>query len=250
MDNSHLGLYKKYVQARNAFVANSTNFINKLSSGIKSNKNISIYNSISAWLDFIGNHVPEPISTKGKSPDPISFKIFPSAYAEQAGIALAPVHIFIVDKFGVRTKLATGFSFVPGLLYSTFNMYMQMQNSTIGLYFSYDQASEVITVTFPKTSKYNGGYITAANAYLGTVPYPITKVYIKNGADPVSTSLNLTNEEITHVHKILDVIAMELDIIYSDAAYNTISNNNEVKTYLDINNKLSLTTENGRPLEV
>ena len=246
MDNSHLGLYKKYVQARNAFVANSANFINKLSSGIKSKKSISVYNSISAWLDFIGNHVPEPISFKGQSPDPISFNIYPSSYAENMGISLAPVHIFIVDKFGVRTKLATGFTEVN---YTPYNMYLQIQNNTGGLSCSYDQATELFTISFPKTSLYNGGHIRAVNAHLGMLP-AINKIFIKNGADPVSTSLDLTNEEITHIHKILDVIAIELNIIYSDSAYNNISSSNEFKTYLTINNKSSITTENGRPLEV
>ena len=246
MDNSHLGLYKKYVQARNAFVVNSTNFINKLSSGIKSKESISIYNSISAWLDFIGNNIPEPITNKGQSPDPISFRVIATTYAEMAGISFAPVHIFIVDKFGVRTKLATS---MVDENYNPYNLYLQIQDNAENLSCTYDQATESFTISFPKTSKYNGGYITAANAFLGITP-PITKINIKNGADPVSTSLDLTNEELTHIHKILDLIAIELNIIYSDSVYNNILSNDEVKTYVTINNKLSLTTEDGRPLEV
>ncbi len=246
MDISHLSLYKKYVQARSAFVANSSNFINKLSSGIKSKESISIYNSIAAWLDFIGNNIPEPGSHEGRSPNRVSFRLIPTIIAEMAGITFAPVHVFIVDKFGVRTKLATETKDT----YSASNLTLSIQQNLLGLACSYDQASETFTVSFPKTSKYNGGYITATNAYLGITPTPITKVYIKNGADLVSTSLNLTNEELTHIHKILDIIALELNIIYSDSVYNNVLSTDEVKTYITINNKLSLTTENGRPLEV
>tara|TARA_R110002012_G_scaffold161923_2_gene324169 strand:- start:1868 stop:2611 length:744 start_codon:yes stop_codon:yes gene_type:complete len=247
MDISHLSLYKKYVQARHAFIANSTNFINKLSSGIKSKKNISIYNSIAAWLDFIGNNVPEPISNKGKSPDTISFRLIQSLIAEMGGITFAPVNVFIVDKFGVRTKLATG---ITGDSYSPYNLSLLIKQNLLGLTCLYDQASETFTISFPKTSKYNGGYVTATNALLGLEPVPITKVYIKNGADPVATYLNLTNEELIHIHKILDTIAMELNIIYSDNVYNNVLSTDEVKTYITTTNKLSLTTEDGRPLEV
>ena len=250
MDKSHLGLYKKYVQARHAFVANSANFINKLSSGIKSKESISIYNSIAAWLDFIGNEIPEPISSTGESPNTISFKVIPSEIAENFGIYLAPVNIFIVDKFKVRTQLATS---LTGENYNELfnsNLLLQIQDNLPDLSCSFNQISEFFTISFPKTSKYNGGYITAANAFLGSVPYPITKVFIKNGADPFTTSLNLTNEELTHIHKILDKIAIELNIIYSDAVYNDILDTDEVRTYITINSKLSLTTENGRPLEV
>ena len=247
MDISHISLYKKYVQARHAFVDDSANFINKLSSGIKSKKSISIYNSIAAWLDFIGNNIPEPISSAGKSPDEVSFRVLQNLTAQTAGITFAPVHIFIVDKFGIRTKLATE---ITGSTYSTYNLSISIQQNSLGLSCSYDQASEVFTIGFPKTSKYNGGYITASNAFLGQIPEPITKIYINNGADPISTSLNLTNEELTHIHKILDTIAIELGIIYSDNVYNDILGTNEVKTYITTANKLSLTTEDGRPLEV
>ena len=138
MDISHISLYKKYVQARHAFVDDSANFINKLSSGIKSKKSISIYNSIAAWLDFIGNNIPEPISSEGRSPDQISFRVLQSLIAQTAGITFAPVHIFIVDKFGVRTKLATE---LTGSTYSTYNLSISIQQNSLGLSCSYDQAS-------------------------------------------------------------------------------------------------------------
>jgi len=243
MAANHSSIYKKYLQARHAFEEYTLKFLDRLGSDSKSRKKISLYNTIASWLDFIGEEVPDPIFKDGRSPNRVVMQIIPTLPSEDT--EPKAVNIFIEDSLGVREKIGyTGYS-TEG---TTTAVVSGQINAHPDISSTYNSSDAAITLTFSKGSRYNGGRIIVSNA----ITYP-SAIYISGGADSVTTSLNLTSEELSRIDVLLDKIAIELDLIYSDQKYLELYNiglEREVTQSLKTANNLSLTAEDGAPLEV
>jgi len=245
MAANHLSIYKKYLQARYAFEEYTLKFLGRLGSDSKSKKRISLYNTIASWLDFIGEEVPDPIFKEGRAPNKVVLQIIPTAPTDVVGTLPPPVNVFIEDSLGRREKI--GYTVYSYGETTTAAVSTQINNHP-DISSTYNSAEAAITLAFSKGSKYNGGRITVSNA----TTFPST-VIISGGADSITTLLNLTSEELSRIDVLLDKIAIELDLIYSDKKYLELYNiglEREVTQSLKTANNLSLTAEDGAPLEV
>tara|TARA_R110000744_G_scaffold105411_1_gene201421 strand:- start:738 stop:1466 length:729 start_codon:yes stop_codon:yes gene_type:complete len=242
MTPTHISVYKKYVQARSAFREHTAKFLDNLGSGSKSKKRIATYNTIASWLDFIGNNVPAPINRAATSPNKVIFKVVP---LEVQGLSIMspPIIVFVETAEGVRNKIGrtstdTNLAGLAGI----FDTHPDVSST-----FNSDTTNT--TLTFEPGSKYNGGRVVCS----ATARLEPTTVIITGGADAVNTSLKVTGEELKKIDTMLDKTAIELNIVYTDKKYAEILNGDRastIKTALKTTNNLSLTTEDGSPLEV
>ena len=252
--NKHRSIYKKYVQARDAFGSETLKLLTNLSGGHKTKKKIAMYNTIAAWLDFIGQEVPEPISVQATSPAPVTFKVIRKDLPSDTNNT-NHVSLFIKDSEGIRTKLYTVLPTVYQLSVTqslVIGIQDLIDNNSIaipGISISVDYTNDYLTLTFPQGSKYNGGeVIVSDNAY--TMP---AIVRISGGSDQIFSTPNLSEQEMERVDDLLDRIAIELGLIYSDKKYEDITSQDIVRgniSQLRTPENLSLTAEDGSPLEV
>tara|TARA_B100000519_G_C14239236_1_gene436406 strand:+ start:1105 stop:1875 length:771 start_codon:yes stop_codon:yes gene_type:complete len=253
--NKHISIYKKYVQARDAFGSETLKLLTNLSGGHKTKKKIAMYNTIAAWLDFIGQEVPEPISVQATSPAPVTFKVIRKSLPSDT-FDTNLVSLFIKDSEGIRTKLfSTAILTYVGLTLNQaigFGLQNLIDIGTIsipGISVNINYANDNITLNFPQGSKYNAGEVVVSdNAY--TEP---ALVRILGGSDQIFSTPNLSEQEMERVDDLLDRIAIELGLIYSDKKYEDITSRDIVRgniSQLRTPKNLSLTAEDGSPLEV
>jgi len=245
MTANHTSIYKKYLQARHAFTEYTLQFIKNISGGSKSKERTVLYNTIASWIDFVGNAVPNPTSNQGKAPNKSEFIIAPLS-VEGLSIIHPPVNVFLKDAKGVKTLIGR---FTPGVSSGTVGSLAAMFTNHPDLTASFNSDTFYITVNFSVGAKYNGGQIVVSST-AATIPHTIM---IAGGADPVLPTLNLTDSEVAKVDRVLDKIAINLGIEYSDKKYLELVSGpfeREVKTSLKIANNLSLTAEDGSPLDV
>ena len=225
--NKHISIYKKYVQARDAFGSETLKLLTNLSGGHKTKKKIAMYNTIAAWLDFIGQEVPEPISVQATSPAPVTFEVIRKSIPNNTN----PVSLFIKDSKGIRTKLYTvvptiyQLSVTQSLVIGIQNLIDNNSIAIPGISISVDYTNDYLTLTFPQGSKYNGGEVVVSdNAY--TIP---AIVRISGGSDQIFSTPNLSEQEMERVDDLLDRIAIELGLIYSDKKYEDITSQDIVR---------------------
>ena len=253
--NTHTYIYKKYIQARDAFSSETLKLLTNMSGGHKTKKKITMYNTIAAWLDFIGKEVPEPITINATSSASVTFKVvakdITSLSSQYPDDFIARVNLFLEDSKGVRRKIAT-VPYVDGVISNT------AISADIALYFAsegytgvsfFNSFTNNITLEFPPGSKYNGGKIAVSQ----TAVLEPSFVLIKGGSDYFATSTDLSDEEMEKVDDLLDRIAIELGLVYSDKKYEDITSRDIVRgniSQLRTSKNLSLTAEDGSPLEV
>tara|TARA_X000001388_G_scaffold75560_2_gene70659 strand:+ start:1804 stop:2541 length:738 start_codon:yes stop_codon:yes gene_type:complete len=245
MANTHLSIYKKYIQARYEFTNYTSKFIDNVTAGIKTREEITKYNIVASWLDFIQGEIPEPINRVSTAPDPISFTIEPFI-SEQDLL----VNIFIINTFGIRELIATvglqDLSQDQNQDQANQNIIAQINNTNNFSKVTYDTSSSKFTIHFLKGSRYNGGSIVVTNAE--TTPGVLN---IFGGSDTITTQINLTSEELDKINEVLDKIAIDLSFTYSDKEYMRLI---DIEKSLPVNlkdtNNLTLTTEKGSTLEI
>ena len=246
MEINHLSIYKKYVQARVAFNSYTNNFITNLESGAKSKKKIAMYNVIASWLDFIGNEVPEDVTSKAEAPRKVSFKLT-ALQVDIPSLLSPPIFIFIENSKGIRKKIGVTYRVTGGGEHSSsVALVTNINSNNNDLTASYNQDSKYIIISFSSGAEYSRGKIVVSDTGLITPQAPL----ILGGSDLVNTSLSLTTEELKNINSILDKIAIELNLIYSDKEYLNIKAPTEERDSLKTIKNLTLTAEDGSPLEV
>ena len=254
--NKHTSIYKKYIQARDAFSSETSKLLTNISGGHKTKKKITMYNTIAAWLDFIGQEVPSPISINQTAPTNVTFKVIAkdleslsNQYPEDFTVR---VNLFLEDSKGIRRKLAT-VPYIEGAV-SNIAISADIQNTLYAEGYAsmtsfFNSSTNQLTLVFPPGAKYNGGKVKVSE----TASLEPAVVTIMGGSDHFVSNTNLSDEEIEKVDDLLDRIAIELGLIYSDKKYEDITSKDVVQkdiSHLRTPQNLSLTAEDGSPLEV
>ena len=249
----HIKIYKKYIQARDKFNSYTMSFLNNTSTSSNSKRKIRLYNTIAAWLDFIGQEVPNPIFRDGVAPSPVTFRIEPIALSGLSN-PTPPVHIFLQSASGLRTLLGTAIYPEQGGALNLSGL-TGLINTHPDISATYNSENSEITISFGIGSKYNNGKIIISNtaSLEASLNSNDSSLRIRGGADSIVTTINLSDSELDNIDKLLDRVAIELDTIYSDKKYEELSMlRRQIKelTVLKTTNNLTLTAENGSPLEV
>ena len=238
MTATQLSIYKKYIQARYSFREYSFKIISKLSSGRSNRKMESTYNVLASWLDLLGDTIKEPINITSRTPNPISVVVSSSSMVTYP----ATVNVFITTLEGFRELI--------GKLNIEENqslLNIDVFHPTIGA--TLDVQNNSLSFTFPKGSKYNGGSVTISNASVSAHPR------VSGGVDYyVSPIQPLSVNAIKHWDALLDKVAVEMGISYSNNKYLEVKaefkKTPQEREVLRLNDNKSLTTEDGRPLDV
>mgnify|MGYP003646360178 CR=1 FL=1 len=237
MSNIQLSIYKKYIQARYSFNIYTQEFVSKLSLLGASKGRAAVYNILSAWLDFIGNSVSEPYTVAAVSPAPIGISIETDSSYTYPLVS----NIFITNLSGLRELVATATILGTGSVVSLENVHPQITAA-------YSPETNLIVFTFPKGDHYNGGRAMMTKVYL------ITSPVIRGGVSGDTNTSYLSSEDLNNIETLLDRIAIELGIVFSNRDYllaveASEGSEGERQALRSPNNK-TLTTEDGRPLDV
>jgi len=234
MGNTQSSIYSKYIQARYLFKEYTYKFIAKLSVGRK--KKIASYNLLASWLDFVGKLVSDKKALPAVAPRSVGFELGTSMGTSYP----TSINIFITERTGARELVAKGIMQNTGSISS-------FESTHAHINVSYDSSTSLISLSFPPGDRYNAGIIKVSNANVLILPV------IAGGSNGVVPPINMSDGEVNKINTLLDKISIELEAVYSHRGYlEAVGSVREIKerVTLESSNNKSLTTEDGRPLDV
>ena len=169
-------IYSKYIQATRALNKHAIKVSNNLGSGIKSKERMRKFNLMSAWLDLLGAYVNRPRHSKGASVPSVFLTDF--TFEAYNSLQLA---CDIEDSIGGHTWIFVQFSeFAPN-----YNVYQEFYAAVLG-------------------QKQNGDWAEGVTVHKNDT--------LKQ--DPVLTTIAYDNISKAQFLEKLDLIAIELGIVY------------------------------------
>ena len=258
-------LYNKYLKAKEAVNAYTLDSVGKLSFGIKSKSTIKKIHILNMWIDYLNDFIKLPINIPAKSPTDVilsditildnyttvtGFMVMEDTillYIRDVNMNYIPLcrlksdpSIITIDN--ITSRLVTSInSGVPGYKSAGIQATALLDGS--------------IKLSFPKGATYNNGVIKANPS---SISYIMSSDIISGGVDEVKKNLSYTEEQINNFTRLLDLISIELDVVYKNSAgqINFIEDTSLLSPSIPEINSLnitggeSLSTEDGSLLEL
>lgn len=230
-------IYKKYIQAKHKLLVYSEEFTAKLGINGRSRKARLTYNTLTSWVQMFDEVIPKPYEANSKSPKDVVSTFIPTL-----SFGATNVYLYLELPSGVREYITKIFINAVDVNQSTVEPTAHPFIDSITI------LNNALVIKFKKGSSYNGGKIVGSSTLtlLGNTSIQGGVTY--EAPEPVNI------EEENKINIILDKIAVELGIVYSDKQYNDIQ-----KSLIDSSlqgvkllsaKNVQLTAEDGTPLEV
>ena len=226
MDITVENLKHKHTRASEALVEYSNKISDRLITGNVHKSLIHKFNIISAWVSFLDDKIVIPKTIEGVSPTPIVLNI-PQVVSNRAisisiennlgrtiPILAAPNWSLIQEEAEIIDQGKYLTNVLNGQVGRSLNLiYKSNDNITRGS-FSFkvkSPAHTTFTINFPKTSDFNGQKLIVSPGVTN-----ITSLHheINGGVNALSIGNDLNAESIKKYNKILEQIAIELNISY------------------------------------
>lgn len=226
MDITVENLKHKHTRASEALVEYSNKISDRLITGNVHKSLIHKFNIISAWVSFLDDKIVIPKTIEGVSPTPIVLNI-PQVVSNRAiSISIEnnlgrTIPILAVPNWGLtqeeaeitdQGKYLT--NVLNGQVGRSLNLIYKSNNNITRGSFSFKVKSPThttFTINFPKTSDFNGQKLIVSPGVTN-----ITSLHheVNGGVNALSIGNDLNAESIKKYNKILEQIAIELNISY------------------------------------
>jgi hypothetical protein len=208
--NSKL-ILPKYIQARQALMDYSLKMLDSLGTGNKSRSKIRKFNVMSMWIDYIGNSLSAAPSKAAVSPSAISVDILEvSASLEEVVLSVetaagkliplcisSPLHEYSGSSGGAAYNLAYRINRSAD--------YPAIRTHNITAVYK----GGIIKVSLPKGALFNNAVVVAHPNLI-----TLQSSTAVGGVDAVSVSVLHSDDAQDKITKLLDLLAIELDIVY------------------------------------
>mgnify|MGYP003651901657 FL=1 len=209
--NSKL-ILPKYIQARQALMDYSLKMLDSLGTGNKSRSKIRKFNVMSMWIDYIGNSLSAASSKSAVSPSAISVDILEVGVSQFEKVVLSietaagkliplcisrPLHEYIGATGGAA------YDFTYRINRSADYPDIRTHNITA------TYTGGIIKVSLPKGALFNNAVVVAHPNLI-----TLQSSTAVGGVDAVSASVLHSDDTQDKIIKLLDILAIELDIVY------------------------------------
>jgi hypothetical protein len=252
MSSNFNKIVSKHAQARKALVEHSLSLVDKLSTGRKSRAKIRKFNVMSMWVDYIGDVIdsPKPVPAKAASNITIEVINFSGLYKGVLSIETLPgkvIPLCVTKLPGEYTSLSE--------LYTDLAYKINNSNTESGIQPHKIKAVVVnnsLVLTLPEGAEYN-------NSEVSSFPpaFKITSTKALGGVSKVQGISQHSEELYERILKVLDLLAIELDITYSDEGSEIVkslleetSSISRGDNRINLNSRDSLSDERNRNLEL
>jgi|TARA_R110001592_G_scaffold190617_3_gene436624 hypothetical protein len=226
MDITVENLKHKHTRASEALVEYSNKISDRLITGNVHKSLIHKFNIISAWVSFLDDKIVIPKTIEGVSPTPIVLNI-PQVVSNRAisisiennlgrtiPILAAPNWSLIQEEAEIIDQGKYLTNVLNGQVGRSLNLIYKSNNNITRGSFSFKVKSSThttFTINFPKTSDFNGQKLIVSPGVTN-----ITSLHheINGGVNALSIGNDLNAESIKKYNKILEQIAIELNISY------------------------------------
>lgn len=202
-------LLSRYTQARKALRDYSLDMLSKLGSGRKSRSLIRKFNVMSMWIDYIGNTLDEATAKEATAPSDITIEI-----ESFSGSGVAVLYVETITGKTIPLCISEPVEDYLSVDVMIGNLLYKINRSSdypdlLTHYIKAVRNGNNIILTFPKGALFNN-----ATAKVSPSLITITSTTASGGTDSIPTSISHTDEIQTKIEKLIDILAIELGVVY------------------------------------